>query len=154
MVKGVVIGVYPVMTGQAVRAEGLGVGSAKGCIHLVMAGVTGLLIEMGEIGAVAVSAGERRTVGLLLMGLQRETNLIVRKILQGVDCRRSIWPIVIWMATVAGEHLALRQHHAMEAARVLQQAGVACLATVGHFLAVERAGVASGCISSRSRRAS
>jgi len=49
---------------------------------------------------------------------------------------------MVRMATVAGDHLALRQHHAMKTARVLQQVGVAGLATVSHFLAVERAGVA------------
>ena len=85
MVEGVPIGVYPVMTGQTVEAEGLGVGLVEGCIHLAVAGVAGLLIEPGEIGPMAVSAGESRTISLLLMGLQRETNLIVWKILQGGD---------------------------------------------------------------------
>jgi len=49
---------------------------------------------------------------------------------------------MVRVAAVTGERLTLRQHHTMKAARVLQQVGVAGLATVSHFLAVERAGVA------------
>ena len=81
MVEGVPIGINPVVTGQAVWAESLGVGLAESRIHLAVAGVTGLLVESSEIGSMAVSTGERRTVALLLMGLQRETYLIMRKIL-------------------------------------------------------------------------
>ena len=82
MVKSMTIRVHPVVTGPAILAEGLVMGLDEGRVDLAMAGNTGLLIEMGEISAMAVRAGESRTISLLLMGLERETDLIVRKILE------------------------------------------------------------------------
>jgi len=82
MVKSMTIRVHPVVAGPAILAEGLDMGLDEGRVDLAMAGNTGLLIEMGEISAMAVRAGESRTISLLLMGLERETDLIVRKILE------------------------------------------------------------------------
>jgi hypothetical protein len=82
MVKSVTVSIHSVVASPAILAKGLNMGLHESCVYLTMAGETGLLIKMGEISAMAVRAGECRTVGLFLMGLQRETDLIMRKIFE------------------------------------------------------------------------